>query len=277
MYINSPADITASYNKTGQVKANKSASQLLVLSIMAGMTIAFGGAVSNTAIHAIDNISYAKVVSGLIFPFGLCIILLMGMELFTSNIMISISVMHRETGVLRMLRNWFLVYIGNAIGSLAISAGIVYSEQLNYSSKSLAVYSMKLALVKINQPSSKLLVSGILCNLLVCTAVLCFYAAKETIAKLVGCYLPIAYFVIAGFEHCVANMYYLSVSLFARLNPSYAALAVEAGLDLSKLTVANALLGNLLPVTLGNIIGGLIVSLGMVYAHGNRELMFRKR
>lgn len=267
MNVNSPADIVSAYSRSGRIKANKETKQLIVLAVMAGMTIAFGSAVSNTAVHSITNVSIAKIISGFIFPFGLCIIMLMGMELFTGNIMIAISVMNKEAKLAKMFRNWFLVYLGNFIGAAIISAGTSFFGQLNYSDGQLAVYSMKLAITKIDQPFSHALVSGILANLLVCTAVLCYYSSKETISKLIGCYMPVAFFVIAGFEHSVANMYYLSTAFFAKANPIYASQAVAAGLNLEQLTVPNALISSFLPVTIGNIIGGLIVSYGMWYAH----------
>ncbi len=271
MNINSPAEIVAAYSKSGRTKANREAAKLFVLGIMAGMTIAFGSAVSNMTSHAVDSVSLAKLISGLIFPFGLCIIMLMGMELFTGNVMISISVMNKEATIRKMLRNWLLVYSGNFVGSAFVACGTALFGQLDYSSGGLAAYTMKVAVTKIDQPFQNLVFSGLLCNLLVCMGVLCFYAAKETAAKFIGCFMPVAFFVILGFEHSVANMYYLTAALLAKSNPVYLQKAIEAGYHMDKLTVSNALFSNLIPVTIGNILGGLMVSVGMWSVHGKNQ------
>ena len=261
----SPAEIVANYSSAGKKKAEGATTKLILMAILAGMIIGFGGAVSNTAVHAIDNVSLAKVISGLIFPFGLGIIMLMGMELFTGNVMLSITVLNKQTKLKNMFRNWLIVYFGNFAGAASIALGTAFFGQMNYSNGGLALYTMQLGIDKLSMPFQNAFISGILCNLLVCSAVLCFYAAKDTAGQIMGAYLAVAFFVIAGFEHCVANMYYGSSAIFASMK--YADLALSSGLDTSVLTWSNLLLKNLVPVTLGNITGGSIIALFMWRAH----------
>jgi len=263
MNVFSPAEMTANYAKTGKVKAEKPIGKLFAMAVLAGLFIALGSAVANTASHSISDVSTARMVSGLLFPFGLGMVMLMGAELFTGNTMISISVLNRDTTVSRMLRNWGVVYLGNLAGAVLLAAGCAFFGQLNYSSGGLAVYTIKSAAAKCAMPFGNALVLGFFCNILVCTGVLCSLSAKDTIGRIAGAYIPVAFFVICGFEHCVANMYYIPAGIFAMQVPEYAALALEAGINTAALTWKNFFLINLLPVTLGNILGGVGVGIVM--------------
>jgi formate/nitrite transporter FocA (FNT family) len=146
--------------------------------------------------------------------------------------------------------------VGNFIGGLALAAACVYGGQLNYSSGALAVYTIKVAVAKSSLSFGPAILLGILCNLLVCLGVLCALSAKDTAGKILGAYIPVAFFVICGFEHCVANMYYIPAGLLAMLNPTYAQKALDAGIDTSVLSWGRYFRVNLLPVTIGNILGG---------------------
>jgi len=262
MNIFSPAEMTANYAKTGKVKAEKPIGKLFAMAVLAGLFIAFGSAVANTASHSLSDVSTARMVSGLLFPFGLGMVMLMGAELFTGNTMISISVLNRDTTVKKMLRNWGVVYLGNLSGAILLAAGCALFGQLNYSAGGLAVYTIKIAAAKCTMPFGNALVLGFFCNILVCTGVLCSLSAKDTLGRIAGAYIPVAVFVICGFEHCVANMYYIPAGIFSMQVPEYAALAAEAGINTASLTWGNFFLANLLPVTLGNVLGG--VGVGVV-------------
>lgn len=251
-----PAEIAASYADIGAKKAVTPIWKLLLLGILAGLLIGMGSAVTNTAAHAIENVSAARIICGLLFPYGLGIVMLIGAELFTSNCMIPISVMERKATVGGMLKNWLFVYLGNFIGGLLLAMGCVYGGQLNYSNGWLAVYTIKVAVGKCGIGFGPAIIMGVLCNLLVCLGVLCALSAKDTTGKILGAYIPVAFFVICGFEHCVANMYYIPAGLLASAIPEYAAKAAEAGIQTSALTWGNYIMGNLLPVTIGNILGG---------------------
>ncbi len=262
-----PAEIVLNYSATGAKKAAMSAWKLLLLGAFAGLMIAFGGAVTNTAAHSIENVSAARIISGLLFPFGLVMVMLTGAELFTGNCLISISVLNGEATLGGMLRNWLLSYSGNFLGALLLAAGCVFFGQLQYSSGGLAVYTIKLAAAKCAVTFPNAFVMGFFCNVLVCLGVLCSLSAKDTAGRVLGAYIPVAFFVICGFEHCVANMYYIPAGLFAMGVPEYAAKALEAGVDTAALTWGGFFLHNLIPVTLGNILGGLAVGISMWAAH----------
>ncbi len=253
---NTPPEIAAAYAEIGSVKAKRPVSYLILMGILAGAAIALGCAATNTAVYGIESTWIARTVCGLLFPFGLGMVMILGMELFTGNSLMVISVLERRCSISGMLRNWGIVYLSNFAGALVVAAGCAWFGQMNYSGGQLAVYTMKVAVSKCSMPLGNAFVLGILCNMLVCLGVLVSMSAKDTCGRIAGAYLPVCYFVICGFEHCVANMYYIPAALLAKAVPSYAALATEAGVALDTLTISNFLLRNLLPVTLGNILGG---------------------
>ena len=260
-----------SYYTIGYGKTQSKAWRTFVLGILAGFLIAMGGVVTNTASHAITNPSVAKIVCGLLFPFGLVMVILMGAELFTGNVLITIPVLGKKATLKGMLKNWGLVYCGNFVGSVLTSSCCAYFGQMNLNNGALAVATMKTAAAKCSLGFGNAFVLGIFCNILVCIAVMQALSSKETIGRFIGAYVPIAFFVIAGFEHSVANMFYITAGLFAKTVPAYAQLAAEAGLDLTNLTWGSFLLNNLLPVTLGNIVGGLLVACLVYFCFAPKE------
>lgn len=267
MNLFSPSELTENYALAGKNKAEYSASKLLILGVLAGMLICLGSAVTNTAAYGISNVSVQRIICGLLFPFGLGMVVITGAELFTGNCLIAISVLEKKTTVPKMLRNWSIVYIGNFIGGIIISAGCAWFGQLNYSGGQLALYTIRLAAAKCSLPFANAVVMGFFCNVLVCLGVLVSMSAKDTAGKIMGAYLPVAYFVICGFEHCVANMYFVPAGIFALQIPSYAEIAVAAGMDISRLSWGGFLLNNLLPVTVGNIFGGVFIGAIMWAGH----------
>ena len=267
MNMLTPAELTESYTKLGKAKAEKPFGRLFSLAVMAGLFIALGAAVCNTAVHSIADVSTSKIIGGLLFPFGLGMVMLMGAELFTGNVMIGISVLNGDTTLWKMLRNWGIVYLGNFVGAALLALACARFGQLGYSQGHLAAYTIKLAASKCSLPFANALVMGILCNVLVCTGVLCSLSARDTAGRILGAYIPVAFFVICGFEHSVANMYYIPAGLFALGVPEYAELAAQQGVNVSGLTWGSFLLHNLLPVTIGNILGGLAVGGTMWACH----------
>ncbi len=180
----SPSEITGRYSQIGAEKASQPAWKMLLLGISAGFLIGMGAAVANTASHSITNVSAARIISGLLFPFGLAIVMLLGAELFTGDCMIVISVLEKRTSIVRLLKNWMVVYIGNFIGASALAAGCAFFGQLDYSDDGLAAYTIKVAATKCALPFDNAFVLGILCNLLVCMGVLCAISAKDTGGKI---------------------------------------------------------------------------------------------
>ncbi|MCI8624358.1 MAG: formate/nitrite transporter family protein [Provencibacterium sp.] len=271
MNLFTPAEYTAGYAAAGRAKTQMPGLRMFLLAMLAGFFIAMGGAVTNTAAHSIANVGLMRVACGLLFPFGLAMVILTGSELFTGNTLLILSVLDRQIPVKGMLKNWIIVYLGNAAGAMLAAAGCAFGGQLDYSGGQLALFTIKLAAQKCALPVGNAVILGIFCNLLVTAAVLLSLAGKDLAGRVTGAYLPVAFFVICGFEHCVANLFYIPAGLFARMVPSYAALAAGAGLDLSVLTWKNFLLKNLLPVTVGNIIGGLCVGCLFWYCHGRKQ------
>lgn len=267
-----PTEFVNSYALIGQKKAKNSATRLLVLGVLAGFLIGMGAAVTNTAGHALTNPSVAKIVSGLLFPFGLIMVILTGAELFTGNCLITISVLEKKVDWKGMLRNWFYVYVGNFIGALLLAMACAYSGPLSLNSNGVAVYTMKVAAGKCALTFGNAFILGILCNVLVCIAVAMSLMSKNTVGRAIGAYLPIAFFVICGFEHSVANMYYITAGLLAKNVPAYAEAASAAGLDVSALTWWGFLVHNLLPVTLGNIVGGCSFGALMWFSHAPEQV-----
>lgn len=265
-----PAECAANYAPAGRNKTRIPALKLFLLAMLAGFFIAVGGAVTNTAAHSIANVGAARMVCGLLFPFGLAMVILTGAELFTGNTLIVISLLEGQATARGMLRNWCAAYLGNAAGAVLTAAACAFGGQLNYSGGQLAVFTMKLAAGKCALPAGNAVILGVLCNILVTAGVLLSLSAKDLPGRVLGAYLPVAFFVICGFEHCIANLYYIPAGLFARMIPAYAALAAEAGADLSALTWGNFLLRNLLPVTVGNILGGVGMGALFWYCHGRR-------
>lgn len=265
MNLYTPVEIVQNYISAGKAKCERTFGKMFVLAILAGLFIAAGAAFSSTAVHAIDNVGVVRLLSGLLFPVGLVMVILMGAELFTGNCLICTSVLHRQIPLLGMIRNWVIVYFGNFVGALILAAACAFSGQLNYSSGGLAVYTIKVAAAKCGLEFGPAVVLGIFCNVLVCAGVLCSLSAKDTTGRAVGAFIPVAVFVTCGFEHCIANMFYVPAGLFAAMNPEYAALAQSAGIDMTNLNWGNFLGGNLLPVTIGNIIGGVALGLALYY------------
>lgn len=265
MGLFTPAEVTANYAAAGRGKTTAPAWRLLLLGVLAGLLIAMGGAVASTATHAVDNAGLARVLSGLLFPFALATVILTGAELFTGNCLLVIPALDRQATWSGVLRNWLLVYLGNAAGAVLTAAGCAFSGQLGLGGGALAVHTIKTAAAKCALPFENALVLGIFCNVLVTLAVVLSLSAKDVPGRIMGAFLPVCFFVICGFEHCVANLFYVPAGLFAQSVPAYAALAAQAGVDASGLTWGAFLTGNLLPVTLGNILGGAGVG-GLLWA-----------
>ncbi len=254
--MNAPAEAAAAYCAAGKRKTALSVPRTLLLGVLAGIVIAIGAVAAGTAAHAVDNAGLARLISGALFAFGLPIIMLTGTELFTGNNLLCIPALGRQVSWPRVLRNWGLVYLANLAGGVLVAAGCAFSGQFGIGGGQVAVYFIRLAAAKCALPFGGAVVQGVFCNLLVCLGVLCALAAKSAPGRMMGAYIPVLLFVVCGFEHCVANMFYIPAGLFARAVPEYAALAVAAGVNTAALNAGSFVLANLLPVTLGNLLGG---------------------
>lgn len=262
--MNSPAEVAANYVAIGKKKAELPIVKMLLMGILAGAFIALGAAGANTAAHGAQASNMVRLLACLFFPAGLAMVLLAGSELFTGNCLLIIPLMEKQIGIGGLLKNWVFVYIGNLLGSLLIAFLVVNAGQLNIGAGALGAFTIKVAASKAGLDFTTAFCSGILCNTLVCLAVWVSFAAKDVPGKILGLYLPIALFVLCGFEHSVANMFFIPAGLLALANPTYAALAAEGGVNTAGLTWNAFFINNLVPVTLGNIVGGMIF-VGLVY------------
>ncbi len=259
--MNSPKEIAQNYIAVGAAKTKTPIAKLFVLGILAGMFIALAG-VACTVSSATLSGSVAKLIGAMVFPGGLAMVLIAGSELFTGNNLIIMSVLDKQATIGGMLKNWVVVYIGNFAGSILIAALIFFGGTINLFSGDVGVAAINTAAAKVSMTFGTAFVRGILCNFLVCIAVWMALAAKDVTGKIVGLFFPIMFFVLCGYEHSVANMYFISAGLFASTNAQMAA-AVDPSV-LQNLSWGSFFSANLLPVTLGNIIGGSGLA-GVVY------------
>lgn len=255
-------------------KVTLSNQKLLIKALFAGMMIGMGAAASSVAAHAVGNVGLARLAAAVVFPVGLMMVILMGAELFTGDCLMIMGTASRKHTVNQLIKTLVIVYIGNFIGAALLAVAIAACGQLDYSAGLLGAYTIKVAMGKVGMSFGKALISGVLCNILVCAAVLMAGCAKDVTGKLLVSFFVIMLFVTAGFEHCVANMYYITAGLVARMNPAYVQTAMaEYGYtakELSALNIQSFLVGNLLPVTIGNIIGGMVI-IGIPLLYLNRE------
>ena len=270
MSIFTPTEITDNYMKASVGKAASPAWRLFVLAVAAGLLIGLGGVTSSTAAHGLENAGLVRLMSGLIFPVGLMMVILMGTELFTGNALMITAALDGKITWARLLRNWGIVFAGNLVGAVALAACMAFFGQLNIGGGDLAVYTAKVAASKNALPWANAFVLGIFCNIMVCIAVYQANTAQDT-GRILGIFFPIMGFVLAGFEHCVADMYYVPAGIFAYMNPAYTGLIDAAGINVALLNFGDFICANLIPVTLGNIVGGVLVGLVMYACHATKK------
>ncbi len=265
----------------GVKKANMPAGRLLLLAILAGAFIALGAIFATTvsvsgvtvkdaagAVISTSSVAYGltRLVMGLAFSLGLILVIIGGAELFTGNNLIVMAFMSRKIALRQLLRNWAIVYAGNFLGSI-LTAGIMFlTGQYLQGNGAVGLNALNIATAKTGIDFLPALCSGIMCNALVCLAVWLTYSARTTTDKILAIIPPITAFVAAGFEHSVANMYFIPIGLFIKNwgTPAFFDTIGKTAGDFSNLTWGNFFIANLLPVTIGNIIGGAVM-VGAVY------------
>lgn len=247
----SPAEIKEAVEKVGVKKANLPILTSFMLAVVAGGGIGFG-AVYYTIVASDPTFSFAtvRVVGGLVFSLGLALVLVGGAELFTGNNLIVMAWASGRVSTVTMLRNWTVVWFGNLLGALGLVLLIFLSHHLDMNDGRVGLSVLNTAVGKIRPDMLTLFVKGILCNVLVCAAVWLAYAGRSVTDKMVAVVLPISAFIAAGFEHCVANMYFLPLA-WLLVQTGHA----PANFDASLITISG-IVHNLVPVTLGNIVGG---------------------
>lgn len=244
--MHSPAQIANNYISIGESKTKYPVYKVIILAAFAGAFIALAAVGATVIGVTVESKSIAKFLGGLVFPTGLAMVLIAGSELFTGNNLIIIPVLEKKITLGAMLKNWILVYAGNFIGSVLISLLVVYGNVFGMI-EGLADSAVSIAEAKVSMSFGSAVFKGVLCNILVCIAVWMSFGAKTVGGKIAALYLPIMLFILSGYEHSVANMYYLTAGIFAQGEYGIAAEAVNWG---------SIFVNNLLPVTIGNIVGG---------------------
>lgn len=258
-----PDQIAKRIEKAGISKSDNDPIKVLALAVLAGAFIAFGAVFFTLVTHDSSAMatSLLRVVGGLVFCLGLILVVVAGAELFTGNNLIVMAFVDGQVSFAGLMRNWFLVYIGNFIGALGILVLIYFSQHWHIAEGAVGAKVIAIANAKVNLTWVEAFSRGILCNILVCMAVWLCFAGRSVVDKVVAIIFPITAFVAMGFEHSVANMYFIPAGLVAMHD---AQLVNWVNSDLTQLTIEGFLLNNLLPVTLGNIIGG-SVFVGLFY------------
>ena len=257
-----PQQIVASNMAAAKNKTTLPLCRLILLGIFAGMFIACGASASSVAMHIISNVGLARLVAGSIFPVGLMMIVFVGGELFTGDCLMIMGCLHGQFPAWRMIKVLTVVFFSNFIGAALIAILVKASGQYHYTNDLLGAFTIKVAVGKLTMSFGAAFASGILCNVFVCIAVLMAAASKDIAGKVWAIFFPIMAFVVSGYEHCVANMYYIPAGIFAVADSSYVKAAETTyGYTASQfelLTWGNFVTKNLIPVTLGNIVGGMI-------------------
>ncbi len=260
-----PAEVARKAEAVGVTKANLDAASIFVLSILAGGFIALGAIFATTVAAGGGTLPFGvvRLLAGLVFTLGLILVVVAGAELFTGNNLIVMAWASRRVSSRRLLGNWTIVWIGNFVGAFATAVLLYVSEQYTFGGGAVGETALSIAATKTNLGFGQAIALGMLCNALVCLAVWLSYGAHTTTDKILAIIPPIAAFVAAGFEHSVANMYFISIGLLVKTDDSFVA-ELDPAPDLSGLTWGSFFADNLLPVTIGNIVGGAAM-VGAVY------------
>jgi formate/nitrite transporter len=273
-----PAEMAQRVETVGVKKAKLDAATTFALAILAGAFIALGANFA-TLVWADNGLNYSlsRLLGGLVFTLGLILVIVGGAELFTGNNLIVMAWAARKVSTWGLLRNWLIVYVGNFVGSVLTAYGMYLSHQWTFDANKVGVAALHVATTKVTLDFLPALMLGIFCNALVCLAVWLCFSAHTTTDKILAIIPPISAFVAGGFEHSIANMYFIPLGLFLRDEPSVLLAANKTAEQLASLTWQGFFINNLLPVTLGNIIGGAIMVAAMywfIYLRHNPEHRF---
>ncbi|MCD6290284.1 MAG: formate transporter FocA [Anaerolineae bacterium] len=264
-----PPEMAAKAEEVGVQKAVMAPLNVFALAILAGAFIALGAVFATTVTAgASGHLSFGvtKLLGGLVFCLGLILVVIAGAELFTGNNLIVMAWASRRITTMQLLRNWLIVYAGNFVGSVATAGLMLISKQYTFGGGAIGLNILNIANAKCSLGFVQAIALGIMCNALVCLAVWLCFSARTATGKILSIIFPITAFVASGFEHSVANMYFLSIGLLVKASASAAFWEAtgRSASDYANLTWRNFFLANLLPVTIGNIIGGSIM-VGLMY------------
>lgn len=256
----SPAEIPAASIGVSMRKVSYKKLNTFILAIFAGVFIAFASEGSNMAAFNLfarpETYGLGKALAGAIFGTGLMLVIIAGGELFTGNTLIMAGVLDKKVTLKQMLTNWGVVYLGNLVGSVFIAYMMAESGLFNSGANVLGGITLKIASYKVGLTFTQAFFLGIMCNWLVCLAVWMSFSSKSIIGKIFAIFFPIWLFITSGFEHSVANMYYIPAGIFAKSNEAWVSASKLSSEALANLNWSTFAINNLIPVTLGNIVGG---------------------
>ena len=276
-----PAAMAAKAEDLGVKKAALPALKMFALAILAGAFIGVGAIFATTvsagsmavkdaagaaAFSTALPYGVTRLLAGLAFTVGLILVVVGGSELFTGNNLIMMAFASKKVSLGGLLRNWGIVYLGNFVGSIVTAYIVFLGKQYSFGNGAIGLTALGIGEAKTSFTFIQAVALGIMCNALVCMAVWMCYSARSTTDKILAIIPPIACFVAAGFEHSVANMYFIPVSLFIKGSGDttfFTAIGKTAE-NFPHLTWGNFFFANLLPVTIGNIIGGAFM-VGLIY------------
>jgi formate/nitrite transporter len=286
-----PAEMATRAEYLGVRKAEMPLFNMLMLSILAGAFISLGAIFATTvsaggmSVTAADgNVAFStglpygitRLLTGLVFCLGLILVVVGGAELFTGNNLIVMAWASGKVSTWGLLRNWGIVYAGNFIGSIGTVILMFLSKQYTFGADAVGIAALKIAVAKCQLGFVQAVALGILCNALVCLAVWLTFSARTTLDKIMSIIFPITAFVAAGFEHSIANMYFIPYALFIKMfDPAFIEKVAEKVPNLDALTWGAFFMNNLIPVTIGNIIGGVVLVAAIywvVFLRAKKEL-----
>jgi formate/nitrite transporter len=270
-----PGEMATRAEYLGVRKAEMPALTMFTLAILAGAFISLGAIFATTvsaggmSVTAADGTAafstglpygVTRLLSGLVFCLGLILVVVGGAELFTGNNLIVMAWASKKVTTYALLRNWGIVYAGNFVGAIGTAILMFMSKQYTFGANSVGIAALKTAVSKTSLDFWQALVLGILCNALVCLAVWMTFSARSTMDKIMAIIFPVTAFVAAGFEHSIANMYFVPYALFIQMfDPAFVAGVADKVPGMESLTWSAFLFNNLIPVTIGNIIGGAVL------------------
>jgi formate transporter len=259
----SPSQIASRIDALASVKAKYNTAQTFWMGINAGVYIALGAqfatlVISDSTLH----FGLTSIIAGIVFSLGLILVVVGGAELFTGNCLIIIGYVDKRVTAGEVFKNWSISFTGNLIGSLMLVCWMYQSHQWEFFHNMVGAKALLIANKKVNLSFEAAFARGVLCNSMVCLAVWLCFSARNVADKIISLVFPVAGFIASGFEHCVANMYFIPMGVILRKNPDVVAAAEKmAGktLDLSQLNWTGFFVNNQIPVILGNIVGGVIL------------------
>jgi formate transporter len=263
-----PAAMAARAEQVGVKKATTDPLMVLALAVLGGAFISFGAIFATTVSAGGSALPYGvvRLLSGLVFSVGLILVVVAGAELFTGNNLIVMAWAGGKVKTRALALNWALVFVGNFVGAFFTAVLMFYSTQYEFGGGSVGLAALSTADGKLHHGFAATVVLGIMCNALVCLAIWMSYSGRSAMDKIISVIPPVAAFVAAGFEHCIANIYYVPVAILIKAGApkSFWDAIQKTPADYSDLTWINFLTANLVPATIGNIIGGALM-VGAVY------------